>query len=223
MNQFFWQEVIPNWLTAIGTVGAVVVALFQKPFSRWFNRPKIKVNCINQVPYTEVIAINTDSSSKENELKIRVKVENEGKSSANHCIVNVDCYYEKRKNEESYVKKEFAPILLRDYRNATPATIAPHLIYYLDVAAIRKTDQMSASDESSQFHQFYKLFIMGDKKPIELGKGTFIIPIKISAAYIKSSINYLKVYWDSDSFVINKQCFSITLISNKDFKGLTII
>lgn len=215
-----FHEIITNWLSAIGTIGAVIVALFQRTFSNWHNRPKISVSCSKKTPFIETIDINTDSSTKEKELKIRIKVENKGNYTADHCIVFIDCYYEKREKEEKYCKRELVPIQLRDYRNTTLTDIAPHLTYLIDVAAIRKTDQKSRSGDTSQYHQFYKLDILGDKAPSTLGKGTFIIPIKISSPKMKTYIGYLKLYWDSDTFSTDEINFGLEMITKTDFKAL---
>lgn len=40
-----WYEIVPNWITSVGTVGAVVVALFSKVIRDWYNRPKISISC----------------------------------------------------------------------------------------------------------------------------------------------------------------------------------
>ena len=220
MNQIFWQELLPNWLSSIGTIGAVLIALFQKPLASWIHRPKISVDCNDKTPYVETITNNADSSICEKGLKIRVKVENTGKITADKCSVNIDCIYEKREKDDLYCRKEFLPIQLRDFRNTTISEIAPHLVYLIDVATIQKSDQMSSSDDPSQYHQFYKLFLFGNKEPMNLGKGTFIIPIKICSPNIETYIGYLHIYWDSDVFTTEKKHFSVKMLSGREFNNI---
>lgn len=35
-----WYEIIPQWITAIGTAAAVIIALFQKSLRDWYNDPQ---------------------------------------------------------------------------------------------------------------------------------------------------------------------------------------
>jgi hypothetical protein len=42
MQESIWNNVIPTWVEAIGTFGAVVVALFARPIRDFFNRPKLE-------------------------------------------------------------------------------------------------------------------------------------------------------------------------------------
>ena len=216
-----WTDVIPNWLSSIGTIGAVLVALFQRRISVFINRPKIKISCANSSPFVEEIISNKDSSTDEKEMIIRVLVENTGRTTADHCVVNIDCYYEKRSSDDTFCKSIFTPIQIKDYRSVSPSHIAPHLAYYLDVVAIRKSDEMVTSDETKKSHQFYKLFLLGDKSPKKIGKGTFIIPIKISSPRIDTTIGYLKVYWDSDRYNTDSKHFGLKMISNKEFDKLS--
>lgn len=219
MNDF-WQVILPNWINSIGTAGAVIVALFQYPIRRWLKRPRLRIICSNKTPLVEKLVLNTESSSNAEELRIRIKVINEGKDTADHCLVNIDCYFEKRAKDDLYCKKEFTPILIKDYRNTSSSYISPNLTYYLDIASIRKTDEMAGANDDAKYRQFYKLFLLGDRAPIKLGTGTFIIPIKISAPKIKPYIGYLKIYWDGNDFVFDGHNFSVEMLSDKNFNSL---
>ena len=69
-----WCEVIPEWLSALGTVGAVIVALFQKTISDWYNKPKISITCPDNNRCRVESSANTDNQSKGRELKVRLKI-----------------------------------------------------------------------------------------------------------------------------------------------------
>ena len=174
----------------------------------------------DKTPYFEEMDKNAQSSAKDKEIRIRVKLSNKGNYTADHCLVNVDCYYEKRAKEDSYCIREFTPISIRDYRNSPPSFVAPNMVYYLDIASIHKTDEMSKADDENKAHQFYKLFLVGDKMPMKLGTGTFIIPIKFYSSKVKSVVSYLKIYWDSTEYTTDKRNFIIEMLTEKEFNDL---
>ena len=218
-----WSEIIPSWLSAIGTFGAVLFALFGKAIVQWWNKPRINVIFENKEPYIEALESMPNSSITDKEIRIRVRIKNEGKYTASHCIVNINQYYSKRKDDSTYYKKEFAPIQIRDYQNKSLEYIAPNIdYYYIDIASIRLSDEFGMSDSGTRSRQFYKLFIIGNKQPLQLGKGTFIIPININAPNMESYTAFLKIYWNSDNYTIEQQYFEVSIISKKEFKSLKL-
>ena len=124
--------------------------------------------------------------------------------------------------DDTYCKMVFAPILIKDYRCSSPTYISPNITYLLDVAAIRKIDEIVSSTDGNMSHQFYKLVLLGDKNCVKLGKGTFVIPINISSPRMKTHNAYLKIYWCSDDFCLDDEHFSVEVISEKDFNSLKI-
>lgn len=105
-----------------------------------------------------------NSSITDKEIRIRVRIKNEGKYAASHCIVNINQYYSEKMTTH-IIKKEFAPIQIRDYQNKSLEYIAPNIdYYYLDIASIRQSDEIGMSDSGTRPHQFYKLFIIGSNK-----------------------------------------------------------
>lgn len=81
---------------------------------------------------------------------------------------------------------------------------------------------MTTQDENGQTKQFYKLYLLGEGEATELGRGTFIIPLKFYSSRIDVKISYLKVFWDSDSYSLDKQVFSVEMLTEKEFKKLQI-
>ena len=79
---------------------------------------------------------------------------------------------------------------------------------------------MTNEDGQVKSKQFYKLYLLGDGNGQELGKGTFIIPLKFYSSRIKVSIHYLKIYWDSDNFTTDKMNFSAEIITKDEFAKL---
>lgn len=131
----------------------------------------------------------------------------------------VDTIYKKREKEGSFVKSEFTPKQLKDFRNTKPSSIAPHLQYYFDVASIHQFDSMATEDQQGK----QKKYLLGEGENLELGRGTFIVPLKFYSSRINVKIAYLKLFWDSDDYSTNKQVFDFGIISDADFKELKIV
>lgn len=218
-----WYEIAPQWITAIGTAAAVIIALFQKSLRDWFNRPKIEITCKDNNQCKVEIQSGTESSDSSREIRIRVKLENKGNYIANHAAMFVDTIYQKREKEGSFVKSEFTPKQLKDFRNTKPSSIAPHLQYYFDVASIHQFDSMATEDQQGKKKQFYKLYLLGEGENLELGRGTFIVPLKFYSSRINVKIAYLKLFWDSDDYSTKKQVFDFGIISDADFRDLKIV
>lgn len=219
-----WTEIIPSWLEAIGTVLAVLVALFYKPIIDFITRPKFKITCPNNNICIEKINVANESSTIEKRTIIRVKIENTGKSATTHSEVIVDTVYKKQSGNTDYVQTDYAPFHLKDNRGGCPKALAPNLIYYFDVAVISKHDVMSNVVETSEQKQFYKLSLFTEKSLQLLGVGTFIIPIKVYGTRLSTpAIAYLKIYWDSDAYTVSRDKFSVEVISEQEFNNLKII
>ena len=206
MDEIF--KILPDWLTAIGTLGAVLVALFWSPIRKWWNRPQINMSIANEEPYVEIVSMDSiNSSSVDKNMVIRVCITNKGKYTADYAALNVDEYLKKRDADSGYVRKVFTPKQFKDCNNAKLSVIAPHLKYYVDIASVQKFQGMASANEKGESKQFYKLFLLGDGKSLQLGKGDFIIPLKFYSSRSGVSVAYMKILWDNDDFVINKDCF----------------
>lgn len=222
MNEIF--KILPDWLTAIGTLGAVLVALFWNPIRKWWNRPQINISIANEEPFVEIVSKDSiNSSSVDKNMVIRVCITNKGKYSADYAALNVDEYLKKRDADSGYVRKVFTPKQFKDCNNAKLSVIAPHLKYYVDIASVQKFQGMASANEKGESKQFYKLFLLGDGKSLQLGKGDFIIPLKFYSSRSGVSVAYLKILWDNDDFVINKDCFDVRMISEQEYKKISKI
>lgn len=222
-NIDFWSNVIPAWLSAMGTVGAVIVAIFARPIRDWWCRPKITTECNpNNKACVEVINSETETSDTSQSIKIRILLQNNGSNVAFHSVLNVDSFYKKREKSVDYVQNDFTPKRLKDHCDSTHSRIAPHLKYYYDVAVIKQADEMMDKDGDKKAKQFYKLYLLGDGKILQLGKGEFIIPLKFYAANVNVHISYLKIYWNSDDFTTDSNQFGVELLPKDEFIKLKI-
>lgn len=217
LNDFF----TPDWLTAIGTIGAVFVALFLQPIKRCIYRPKIKVDFQKKTPYLEKVEASTKSSSADPRLVIRMSIKNEGRGVADYSTINIDEYYVKQSKGTSYIQKTFTPKLIKDCNGVKLTTIAPHLTYYIDVATIQKFNGISEEGKGTG-KQLYKLFLLGDGKTIQLGRGMFIVPIKFYSSKTNVVITYLSLYWESDDFTQDKEVLSVKIMSKNEFRKISI-
>ena len=125
--------------------------------------------------------------------------------------------------EESYVKSEFTPKQIKDFRNTKPSSIAPHLQYYFDVASIHQYDSMATEEQQGKQKQFYKLYLLGEGDNLQLGKGSFIVPLKFYSSRINVKIAYLKMFWDSDGYTTSKDNFDFEIIAEEDFNKINVV
>lgn len=213
-----WCENIPQWITAIGTISAVIVALFMKPIKDRVNRPKINMTYKDN-KQCRVEIDSPDSSDSSKQQRIRIKLENKGNYIATHAALYVDSFFKKR-DDGSFVQNDITPKQLKDYRNTKPSSIAPHLQYYFEVASINKFESMTTQEENGTTKQFYKLYLLGEGDYTELGTGTFIIPLKFYSSRIDVKVEYLKIYWGSNSYSFDKQYFSVEMLTEKEFKQI---
>ena len=150
---------VTDWLTAIGTLGAVLVSLFYTPVRKFLCRPKIEVDFQNKVPWIEQKDVSNQSFSQDGRILIRVRIRNKGKYIANEANLDVDEIYEKRSKGDVYVcVKSFMPIHFRDYRNAYLKRIVPHLTYYVDIASIEKYEEMTEEGGKGEKNNFINYF-----------------------------------------------------------------
>lgn len=215
------MTILPEWLTAIGTISAVLVALFLKPLINWWKRPQIRISYQNEPPFYEERDNDANSSSVNKKLVIRVCITNSGKYTAEHAVVNIDEYYSKRTKDNTFVKKSFTPRQFKDCNNAKLSVIAPCLKYYIDVAIIEKFQDIISDGDRGTSKQNYKLYLLGDGKAEKLGRGTFILPLKFYSSRTDMIIVYLYIYWESDDFTIKKEHFEVKILTDKEFKNLS--
>lgn len=218
-NISVWSASVPEWMSAIGTIGAVLIALFWKSIRQWWNKPRIEVSCKKSNPCVEEIMEDNQSSSGTKEIRLRVKLINSGNYIANNCLMIVDSYYYRR-GDDVFVKKEFTPKQIRDYRNANISFVAPHLNYFYDIISIHQFDYLREATESGHSRQFFKPSIIGDGRSIDLSKGTFIIPLKFYSSKLPTVVTYLKLFWNSDDCIVDNNTFDYRIISQKEFNDL---
>lgn len=215
------SELITQWLTAIGTVGSVAIALLYKPIAKCFNKPKITLDVIQKPPCLEFSKEDASSSEKDESIIMRVRVENKGKDNARNASLFVNTYYQKCEDGK-YVQQDISPIKLKENSDLTPDIIASNLLYHFNLASIHRFDEMTEDNGEKKAKVFYKLFLLGGGKDLPLGKGTFIVPITVYSSDINSHMFFVEISWTSDTFSRDKKYYSFQVLSAKQFKSIQI-
>lgn len=211
-----------DWLTAFGTIGAVVTALFLPLIRTLWYRPKFSFACGKGENCVEEIKKQLDTSEVENSIKIRLRVTNIGRGVARSVSFYVDSYKQKR-SDGGFVQQNFLPIQLKSHKGDFIETIVPQLNYFIDVACIKKSDEMSIENGGKSRKQVCKLYLTtesGEYK--ELGNGIFVVPVKCYSENVRGvSISYIEILWDNNKECsIDPQHFSVSLITEDDYNNL---
>jgi hypothetical protein len=94
MGTGYWglaPSTLAQWVAGLGTIAAVIVALFKDPIRGWWNKPKLKVTCTKEVPETVKVPITVwqgkwpgGGGGRWNGdcYFVRIKVENKGRTRA---------------------------------------------------------------------------------------------------------------------------------------------
>lgn len=142
------SEQLPQWLTAIGTVGVVVVAIFLNALRRGWQRPKIDVSFEFKPPdcHLTTMARQCTSISGDRVLRhwisadcyyFRVLVKNKGRTSAES--VEIFAHTLKQKINGSYERVDsFLPMRLKwsHIGTSTFDILAPHMEKHCDIGHI---------------------------------------------------------------------------------------
>lgn len=219
-----WLEIIPSYLTALGTVGAVVWSIGSDKIREWRNKPTIKIQCdkTRDNIYLEITSESGDSTSNNDCCKIRFSIVNNGKSTADKVNICIDSYYIRKDDTNLTTVNNFTPISIVDFKGECPTNIVPEMLYYYDFASIRKIDVLTNNENNNEkAKQFYRLFLNDkDSKKIILDKGHYIFPIKFYSLQTKTNIFYIEIKWlkDDSLKIDDHNYFDLKVLKEKDFK-----
>ncbi len=151
---------------------------------------------------------------------MRIKVVNTGNYNATYSALYVDSYYKKRADGK-YVQTDFTPKQIKDYKQSKPSVIASNLVYYFDIIALMKYDNSQTTEHGEiQSEQCYKLYLLGDGESIDLGKGSFIIPVKFYSSNSKVVVVYISVFWEGSTLSTESSVFDFKMCNEKEFKQI---
>lgn len=88
MTSYEMWTLIGMWVGSIGTIGAVIYALFGATMRRWFNKPKLEFNISREFPHCELIKYGGAESNQEQDIfEICATLVNQKKYCAQHSRV----------------------------------------------------------------------------------------------------------------------------------------
>ena len=222
-NTFEVAHLIISAISALGSLIIAIMAIWGSRLILYFIRPKIKLTINTQSSCCiEKTTFNSEDSAEEESVIIRIKIINNGNTSAENASLLVENVLKENEDGEYGLYKEFATQRLAfDHDNSYKIDIIPELTYYVNVAIIRKLNAIISADEKSNSKQNYKLYLLTNNKEkdlekSQLGKGTFIIPLKLySDSLRKPVIEYLRMHWDSDT--LNTKNLSCKIVPQRSF------
>jgi hypothetical protein len=202
MTKYEFLDLVINAVVAIGTIGVSVLAIFGQIIRKWLYSPKLVVKTGTKAPYIEEIVSEQDSSDKNISKEIRIRVDNDGGTSAKSCIAIVEKVYQAEGTTDSFkIYKEFLPRkLIWDCDNDV-TSILPKAFKYLKFATIQNrpvmTNSNSAATNIGAGNQELILMVAENKNQyVNLGIGKFIIPIKLFSDDIGKAIElYIEICW----------------------------
>jgi hypothetical protein len=202
-----------NWLVAIGTFCAVIVALFNNFIWEKFRRPKLKVRILNEYPD----CVLTKKQSGEYSYFARVCVENYGYSAARKVEVYINSMQKKDESGLFVEEEKFEPINLRW------SSIGGMYLDRLSPDMKRHFDFIDLFDKREQLK--LQSYICSSVVAFWLGLGVYRFEIMIGAENMRKSfrvmieVNYLKEFHYTDANVLYGVKYSspmiITVIDQK--------
>ncbi len=228
---------IPAIVTSLLTLLLAAIALFGERIRGWIFKPEISLKTGKVEPYIQ----NEDGETESEEgadriqiVRVLVKISKRFlfRSPLTNCKVFIDKVFEKRSNAEKFSElKNLVPTNLLWHTKDTKMDIMPDLPAYFEVVVIRKsklepTDNTGKAEDGSR--QNYVMHIptyrLEKLEYMELGRGTFLIPITLCGEKIKSRKYYLEIYWDGKNLndTRSESNFRIDLHECDEYKGKII-
>jgi len=126
------ESAVAQWMTAFGTVGAVVVALFGPIAWRWWWTARLEIGFEPREPYCRRTWLMEEGSPES--LWVRVKVTNRGRGTARRCKGKMTAVYA----SDGSLREDRDPMLLHwagmtVERGLEPLDLARHESQFLDV------------------------------------------------------------------------------------------
>lgn len=226
------EDIYITWtiegIASLGSIIIAILAIWGRSIKWLFYKAKLSFEISQENECcVDMVEVETNDSNTETELQIRIKLVNKGNEVAIDTISVIDEVYKQNGDGRFSKYRDFLQFQLMYYQTGKIKTnIVPQLSYYIDIAKVMRLQTNAMSEERATSKQNHKLYLQGfDKIPIsrkELGKGTFIVPIK---TYFKCAtepvITYVWLHWDEDCLVGNyKSTFVAQIKTTKEFKEI---
>lgn len=210
-----WRDVVRTWavcVSAAGSLGAVIVALFKETLLAKLNAPSLDLDVSNTQPYCLVENAMAGGSSKESGkyIEICAGIKNIGLNSATKCRVICEEIYTMGADEKYSASPEhkFRPTAF-PWAGATSCDvdIANGLPSYVTIAEIRtRASELGAgSDPGSSRKTVERPYIVvclpdkvkrGKYIEFEFDCKSVILPIQLVCAGERPKRKYIKIVWN---------------------------
>ena len=233
-------ECISLWLsgaTALGTIGAVLYALYGSIMDRWFRNPKLELKIANAFPfcYYHKNDNGNDSDPVFENLEISAILVNSKEFNANHCQVLCKGIYVLEANKAkftSYIKirpSQFPWQNMDISRQNSVIDIEQSVDYYVKIAEISKPLNKMTSNGDKPVQNDKPSIKIAIPHPNGQGAGYIKIPyetVLVELQIVSSNSGPLtygvRIDWRGDNIseFENKEIFTIALITGQELSTL---
>lgn len=197
MDTYQKMSLIGLWLGSIGTIGAVVYALFGAAMRRWFNRPKLKLDINGKFPYCALVirGETTESNSDLNIVEICASLVNSKKFCAQHSRVTCIGVYVLEANGKDFCSfidfrpRQFQWMDVANDRQNSEIDIGQSVQHFVKIAEISKPlNEMAANNGGASQQQFASVTI-AIPNPHKPGASYVRIPFEHKCILIKVQVS----------------------------------
>lgn len=227
-------ELIFNAMTAFGTLGAAILALFGDRIRSWLSRPVLNFRVDPKIsPLVEQLELDDENSSggKKKYCEIRVEVANSGKDAARNCRARVNAIYKQKSTTNDFFPvKEFVPRYLywakKDTKSEESLDVLPKLPEYVVVG--RLTEQETPITGGQQLSTVTRPTVFGLEVAVEpegvkgrfcfIDEGKVVLPFLLYADNLRSyEQKYVEMFWDGKSIDdFGPEHFGVKLLSKSE-------
>jgi hypothetical protein len=191
MGISWWKR--PDWWAAIGTIAAVIIALFNERIQRWLLRPKLRLSywADTRCQYTESRGPQSGDPPHTRRC-LRIEVLNQGKSNA----VGVEVFARQLRSQESdgtfSDEPTFVPAnLLWASTDEMTQTITPKIPKYFNLCHIIGPQQDSLDEQLGSVVGTTKQDLYFDlgvhRQPLRATPGTYIVELVLGAGNVRAT------------------------------------
>ena len=227
-----------NGMTAIGTLGISLLAIFGPRIRSWVIRPILNFRVDSEAsPLVEQLDRDdeTSSSGKKKYYEIRVEIANSGRDAARNCRARVNAIYKQRPGtSDFFAAREFVPRYLywakKDTKSEESLDILPRLPEYVVVGRLTEQEDPTTGGASSAPQPTKPVF--GLEVSVEpdgvkgkfcfFGEGKIVLPFLVYADNLRSyEQKYVEMFWDGKSIAdYGAQHFTVKLLAKKEGDSL---
>ena len=185
------------WFGSIGTVGAVVYALFGAAMRRWFNKPKLELSITDKFPYCALVmrGETTESNSDLSIVEICASLVNLKKYCAQHSRVICTGVYVLEANGKTFCPfinfrpRQFRWMDIANERQNTEIDIGQSVQHFVKIAEISKPqNEMAANNEGTSQPQIASVTV-AIPNPHKPGSSYVRIPSEHKCILIKVQVS----------------------------------